>query len=219
MSFNFENEFTNSMEKNRNKIIRAKEKLKVSQTEERALFIRNINKLITETLYQFITWSKNGTLFKTRHIPRYLTIKKFEEETIIKCPDLICTNDNTIKIEFIFRDQVTKDQMNKNQDNKDQRLKSLIKDYAVGYLAFTDEANVSMGFDIIESNNQRQFIFSEHDSFQEQPFPVTSDALGKLLIYLLTKVSLDKFDDQAIKTKRNRSKKEKSKITNLDIHL
>ncbi len=211
MSFNFENEFKISMEKNRNKITRAKEKLKISQAEERVLFIRNINQLITETFYKFIKWSKNGTLFKTRHIPQYLTIKKFEEEIIIKCPHLMCTNENSIKIEFFF----------KNQVNKDQKSESLIKDYAVGYLAFTDEADVSMGFDIIQSNNQRQFIYSEHDSYQNKPFPVTFAALGKLLIYLLTKVSLDKFDNQAFNTtkKANDSKKENSQIANLDIHL
>lgn len=186
MGFDFENGFAKAMYENRLKTSLAKEEQARRNKAKAEQMFQEINMLIQNTYSQIIKWSKNGTLFKTRHELKTTNLDIVDLVLEVKTPILFCNTHNQVKIEFTFR----------NSNDPQSAPSALIRKDAIGFLGFSDEHEVSMGFDLIFQGEK--LVIAQYDKFDEVFTPVHTDEMGNLLIYLLTKTKLDKYDDQLL---------------------
>ncbi len=187
MSFNFEKDFAKAMYENRLKATTARKALIKEQKEKSNKLHDQLQAFINKTFKKFVSWSKGGMLFSTKHIPNRIHIIPYQVPIELQNPQLIVSTSNQIKIEFIFR----------HAQPPHPDLQELVPADAMGFLGFTDAQNVTLGFNLYYDEEQNHLFLAEYDEIRRRFQIVTDKALGKLIIYLLTKLTLDKYDDSA----------------------
>lgn len=196
MPFNFDQAFTQAMQENRDNIEASREKQQQHQQANAQKFKKAVEQLIATTFQRIVTWSKKGLHFQTRHNPQMVQLQAFDTTFTVKSPVLECQTRNTVAIAFSFCDQTPVSPIIEEQCHEE----------ADGVIAFTDQNNVSLVFQLFYDEQSALFRIARYNLIDEDFEEIDEGMLAKTLIYLLTKLNLDKYDDLAVTGRSRRMK-------------
>lgn len=191
VSFNFEHAFHTSLYNNKQKVEDARLELQKERLLKSEQLKAGVQIYVKQLYNTIIGWSKNGSLFKTRHILNSKSINFQGVSIDINIPKLQCSTHNQVTIDLWLSDEV------KTAETEHQT--KYLKADCFGFLAFTDHLNVTLGFDVSWEPLTQKLELKVWDDLSATYSNANINEVGKLLIYLLTKIQLDKYKDNPTK--------------------